>query len=194
MASELVPKRIETPGNPVTFSGYERAQWNSIHNHSIDTRMEDKGTDVSSLVVEPYMKRLTLGLFFAVLCVSAGGAKAEARCEDFLATLSDKPDFVELVECVQANDRQGKPFVARYQVKGKDALKAERYMTQSFGLPTLKFICCGWDSTPYFYRDKKTNLGYMLGMGSEETLINRRESWSEIKFFHIEATFFTGDP
>ncbi|TEA58462.1 DUF4952 domain-containing protein [Pseudomonas sp. CH235] len=139
------------------------------------------------------MKKLFLGLFFGVLSVLAGCAKAEQHCEDFLAKISDKPEFVELLTCTQDNDIQGKPLIARYRVKGLDALKAERYMNQSFGLPQLQHMCCGWDSAPFFYRDKKTRVGYMLGMGSEETPIDKRDSWSEIKYFYINVSLFTED-
>lgn len=140
------------------------------------------------------MKTLLLGLVFGVLSMLAGCAKAEPHCEDFLAKLSDKPEFVSFMECTQDNNRQGKPFVARYRVKGSNALEAEQYMSQSFGLPKLQHMCCGWDSTPFFYRDKKTHSGYTLGMGSEETPIADRESWSEIRFFYINVAFFTEDP
>jgi hypothetical protein len=140
------------------------------------------------------MSKLICGLFFVIFSVLAGCAKAELRCEDFLAKLSDKPEFVEFLECTQDTDTQGKPFVARYRVKGSDALEAEQYMSQSFGQQQLQYICCGWDSTPYFYRDKKTHLGYMLGMGSEETPVNERGSWSEIKFFYINVSLATEDP
>ncbi|SDZ51455.1 DUF4952 domain-containing protein [Pseudomonas sp. NFIX28] len=140
------------------------------------------------------MKRLVRGCFFVVLAVLVGCAKAEPRCEDVLAKLSDKPGFVEFLECTQDNEIQGKPFVARYRVKGSDALEAEQFMSQSFGMPKLQHICCGWDSTPHFYRDKRTRLGYRLGMGSEETLIDERSSWPRIKFFYITASLFTEDP
>lgn len=140
------------------------------------------------------MKRLISGLIFVVLLVSAGCAHVELRCGDFLAQLSDKPDFVEFLGCAQDVDAQGKPFVARYRVKGSDARESEQYMSRDFGLPTLQFICCGWDSMPYFYRDKATGLGYMLGMGSEETPINKRDAWPEIKFFYINVSLATEDP
>lgn len=140
------------------------------------------------------MSRLIYGLVFVILLVLAGCAKAELRCGNFLAQLSDKPDSVEFLGCAQDVDAQGKPFVARYRVTGLDAPEAERYMSHDFGLPTLKFICCGWDSTPYFYRDKSTGLGYMLGMGSEETPINKRDAWPEIKFFYINVSLATEDP
>ena len=140
------------------------------------------------------MNRLIYGLLFLVLSVLAGCAKAELRCEDFLAKLSDKPEYVEFLECTQDIDAQGKPFVARYRVKGADAHEAEQYMGHNFGQPELKYICCGWDSTPYFYRDETTQLGYMLGMGSEETPVNKRDSWSEITFFYINVSLATEEP
>ena len=140
------------------------------------------------------MKKLIPGIFCVMLCIFAGSAKAQPSCKDILAILSDKPEFVELLQCTQDNDAQGKPFVARYRVKGSDALKAEQYMSQSFGLPKLQYICCGWDSTFYFYRDQETNLGYTLGMGSEETPVNDRDLWAQIKFFYINVFLFTEDP
>lgn len=140
------------------------------------------------------MNRLVLGVFLVALSALAGCAQAELRCEDFLAKLSDKPASVELLECTQDIAAQGKPFVARYRVKGSDAREAEQYMGRRFDLPKLRYICCGWDSTPYFYRDNTTGLGYMLGMASEETPVNERDSWPEIKFFYIDVSLATEDP
>ncbi|MBK5527360.1 DUF4952 domain-containing protein [Pseudomonas sp. TH08] len=139
------------------------------------------------------MNRLIGGLVFAGLSTFAGNAMAEQQCGDFLAKLSDKPGFVEFLECTQDNKQLGKPLNARYRVKGSDALKAERYMSRSFAMPELRHICCGWDSTFFSYRDKNTQRWYLLGMGSEETLINRRESWSEITFFYINVSVTTED-
>lgn len=140
------------------------------------------------------VKSLCRDLFFLLLLISAGGAKAQPHCGDFLAQLSNKPEFVVLLECTQHNDIQGKPFVARYRVKGSDAHEAERYMRQAFGLPALRFMCCGWDSTLHFYRDEQTRRPYMIGMGSEETLVNTRDGWPVIAFFYISVSLFTEDP
>ena len=84
--------------------------------------------------------------------------------------------------------------MARYRVKGSDAHEAEQYMRHAFGLPALRFMCCGWDSTPYFYRDEKTHRPYMIGMGSEETLVHTRDGWPAITFFYISVSSFTEDP
>ncbi|CEL29018.1 MAG: DUF4952 domain-containing protein [Pseudomonas sp.] len=137
------------------------------------------------------MNRLISLLFLISFSMLASCAMAKPRCDDFLAKLSDKPDFVEYVECTQNNDEQGKPLIARYRVKGSDALEAEKYMNQTFNLPMLRFICCGWDSTFYSYHDKKNQRWYLLGMGSEETPVNKRNSWSEIKFFNITVSINT---
>lgn len=47
------------------------------------------------------MSRLIYGLVFVILLVLAGCAKAELRCGDFLAQLSDKPDSVEFLGSVR---------------------------------------------------------------------------------------------
>lgn len=140
------------------------------------------------------MSRRISRLLLTGACLFAGCAMAEPRCTDFLAKLSDKPQFVEFVACTQDIDAQGKPFIARYRVKGTDALEAERYLNRRFGLPMLRYICCGWDSTFYFYRDKKNQHWYLLGMGSEETSVNTREAWPQIKYFYLQVSLATEDP
>lgn len=140
------------------------------------------------------MSRRISKLLLAVACMFAGCAMAEPRCADFLATLSNKPPFVEFLQCSQDLDAQGKPFIARYRVRGTDALAAERYLNHRFGLPMLRYICCGWDSTFYSYRDKKTRHWYLLGMGSEETPINTRKAWPQIEYFYLQVSLATEDP
>ncbi|MBK5512542.1 DUF4952 domain-containing protein [Pseudomonas sp. TH15] len=140
------------------------------------------------------MSRRISRLLLTGACLFAGCAMAEPRCTDFLAKLSDKTQFVEFVACTQDIDAQGKPFIARYRVKGTDALEAERYLNRRFGLPMLRYICCGWDSTFYSYRDKKTQHWYLLGMGSEETSVNTRETWPQIKYFYLQVSLATEDP
>lgn len=158
-----------------------------------DRMREARGKYVGALIVDNYMSRLISGLVFAGLSLLAGSAMAGPQCGDFLAKLSEKPAFVEFLECTQDNEQLGKPLNARYRVKGSDALAAERYMSGSFAMPKLRYICCGWDSSFFSYRDNNTQLWYVLGMGSEETPVNRRESWSEITFFYINASVTTED-
>jgi len=137
------------------------------------------------------MNRLIGGLVLVGGSLVASHAMAEPQCGDLLAELSEKPEVVEFLECTKNNDELGKPIVARYRVKGSEALEAERYMSRNFRQPKLRYICCGWDSTIYSYRDTTTQRWYTLGMGSEETPVNQRELWSEIKFFYITASITT---
>ncbi|BDB20748.1 hypothetical protein cym2001_41130 [Pseudomonas sp. CYM-20-01] len=139
------------------------------------------------------MNRLICGLVLVGLSLVASRAMAEPQCGDLLAKLSEKPEVVEFLECTKNKEEQGKPIVARYRVKGSEALEAERYMSRSFRQPKLQYICCGWDSTIYSYRDEATQRWYTLGMGSEETPVNQRDSWSKITYFYITASITTED-
>ncbi|UZE14008.1 DUF4952 domain-containing protein [Pseudomonas sp. B21-053] len=141
------------------------------------------------------MKRPSLlRLLAALLMLFANGAKAELQCDDFLAKLSDKPGFIEFQGCQQSVDRQGQPFSASYRVSGENASKAEKYLKQQFGQPALKRVCCIWESTAHFYRDKQTDIGYSITMGSGETLIHDRKSWPAIDYFYIGVDAYAEDP
>lgn len=141
------------------------------------------------------MKRPTLfWLLAALLMVFAGSARAELACDDFLAKLGHKPGFVEFQGCERSVDRQGQPFSASYQVSGANASKAEQYLKQQFGQPALKRVCCIWESTAHFYRDKQTDIGYFIGMGSGETLVHDRKSWPAIDYFYISVDAYAEDP
>ncbi|MBV4474045.1 DUF4952 domain-containing protein [Pseudomonas sp. B2M1-30] len=140
------------------------------------------------------MKRLIHGLLLLSLSLLSMGARAEFVCEDFLAKIGAKPEFVKFVQCSQDTERQGKPLVALYHVPGPDAANAEHYLNQRFGLPPLKRYCCIWESSSFFYRDRKTGVGYELAMASEETLVHERESWPAIGSFYINVLVYTEEP
>ncbi|WP_213936797.1 DUF4952 domain-containing protein [Pseudomonas sp. dw_612] len=135
-----------------------------------------------------------LRLLAALLMIFASAAKAELACDDFLAKFGNKPAFIEFQGCEQSVDRQGQPFSASYQVSGANAAKAEKHLKQQFGLPALKRVCCIWESTAHFYRDKQTDIGYFIGMGSEETLVHDRKSWPSITHFYISVDAYAEDP
>ncbi|WP_263911849.1 DUF4952 domain-containing protein [Achromobacter sp. 79A6] len=115
-------------------------------------------------------------------------------CEDFLAALGDKPDFIEYQGCRLEMRVQGKPLVARYRVDGAAAALAESYLRRQFGMPPLQFQCCGWQTPPQFWRDLRTGEGYTIGFGSEETLLSSRSQWSQIPSFHIRVERYTEEP
>lgn len=140
------------------------------------------------------MNNRVIRLLPVLLLIVVGCVKAETGCDDFLARLGNKPTFIEYQGCTQSIDRQGQPFSASYQVSGANASKAEKYLAQQFGLPPIKRVCCIWESTAHFYRDKQTHIGYFIGMASEETLINQRASWPTIDFFYISVDAYAEDP
>lgn len=124
----------------------------------------------------------------------AGPAKAELACGDFLAALKPKPDYLIYKGCQQQMDRQDQPYVARYRVDGSHALQAERYLRHNYGLPRLQRYCCMWDSTPHFWRDRRTGIGHVLVMASGETLVRTRAAWPTVEHFEVSVSAYAHDP
>lgn len=128
-----------------------------------------------------------------LLLPSAAQAQAAPTpgCQDFLAALGDKPDFIEYQGCRLEMRAQGKPLVARYRLDGASAAQAESYLQRKFGIDPLQFQCCGWQTAPHFWRDPRTGQEYMIGFGSEETVYSSRTQWGRIENFHIRVERYT---
>ncbi|MNT69202.1 hypothetical protein D3C72_2075070 [compost metagenome] len=77
---------------------------------------------------------------------------------------------------------------------GKHAQQAEAYLRRAYGLPRLKRYCCAWDSTPHSWRDRRTGYGYVLLMGSGETLVRTRDAWPRIDRFVVQVDGYAQDP
>ncbi len=138
------------------------------------------------------MRRLK---FLALLSwLAAGAAQAELACGDLLTRLKHKPDYLVYQGCQQEMNLQDQPLVARYRVDGSHALQAERYLHSSYGLPELKRYCCAWDSSPHFWRDRRTGIGYMLVMASGETPVRTRKAWAQIEHFELNVSAYAHDP
>ncbi len=129
-----------------------------------------------------------------LLLLAAGTVKAELACGDLLAKLKDKPDYLAYQGCKQEMALQDQPFVARYRVEGKQARQAEAYLRRTYGLPELKRYCCMWDSTPHFWRDRRSGIGYLLVMASGETQVRTRVAWPQIEHFELEVSAYAQDP
>lgn len=42
----------------------------------------------------------------------------------------------------------------QYRVPGTQAVKVEAYLRETFGLPALRYVCCGWSNgAPYYWRE-----------------------------------------
>lgn len=141
------------------------------------------------------MKRLLLiRLIPALLLATANSASADFGCDDFLSKLADKPSYVEFKGCTQALDRMGQPFSASYEVSGANASKAEQFLEQHFGISPITRACCVWDSTQNGFRDPATGINYLISIGSEETEVRQRESWTRINRFTIQVDAYAEDP
>lgn len=139
----------------------------------------------------PKLKQLLL-----LLLLAAGSAKAEISlaCGDLLAKLKQKPAYLVYQDCKQEMDLQDQPFVARYRIDGRHARQAEQYMLRDYGMPRLKRYCCMWDSSPHFWRDRRTGIGYVMVMASGETQVRTREAWPKIDDFELKVSAYAHDP
>lgn len=129
-----------------------------------------------------------------LLLLATTGAKAELACGDFLAQLGKKPAYLVYQGCKQDRNRQSEPYTARYWVHGRHAYQAEAYLRRNYGLPQLKHYCCIWDSTPHFWRDRRTGIGYMLSMATGEELGKKRADWPTIDTFYVNVDAYAEDP
>lgn len=133
-------------------------------------------------------------LFLLALLLGSCASKEKPACNDFLAYLSNKPHFIEYLGYEHEVDRQGAPLRANYRVAGVNAAAAERYMQSTFGMKDLQRHCCVWDSTPHFFRDEASGIGYIMQMGTQETKIRAREFWGGVDFFFISVSAYSEDP
>ena len=85
-------------------------------------------------------------------CVTAKATSAPA-CGDFLDKQGDKPAYIEYQGCHAEYEGQGKPLVARYRLDGTHAAEAEDFLRRRYGIQPLRFVCCGWESTPHSWVD-----------------------------------------
>ena len=129
-----------------------------------------------------------------LLLLAAGAVKAELACGDLLAALKQKPAYLVYQGCKQEMDLQDQPYVARYRIEGRHAQQAEQYLRRNYALPPLKRYCCMWDSSPHFWRDRRTGIGYVLVMASGETLVRTRKAWPKIDDFELKVSAYASDP
>jgi Domian of unknown function (DUF4952) len=111
-------------------------------------------------------------------------------CRDFLALTGKKPANVTYEKCVFAPDRQGKPLVATYSVKGLHAVAVEAWLVKNAGLVKLKRSCCQWDGPAGGFTDK-AGRRYQITMVSDENTVSTRKNWRNIQQFEITVESFT---
>ncbi len=142
----------------------------------------------------PLYLALTLGAPAQAVAgqAAAGQAVSAPACGDFLDKQGDKPGFIEYLGCHAEYEGQGKPLVARYRLDGAYAAQAEDFLRRRYGIARLRFVCCGWESTPHSWVDD--GHAWNLVFASEETLLSARAQWARIPTFHIRVEQYTEDP
>jgi hypothetical protein len=150
--------------------------------------------------------------FFSVLAYASEPAKsnpknitppgATPQCGDFLSAINQKPKYLDFVGCEKTERHGLAALESQYQVKGINAKSVEGFFVKTAQMPKLRYLCCGWESTPENPKtDRRTgtyksgsNL-YEISMSSGETTTGkRRASWPKIPAFHVEAVLYLESP
>ncbi|UYZ83275.1 DUF4952 domain-containing protein [Entomomonas sp. E2T0] len=147
---------------------------------------------------------LLIIMVFLIGCSSSSNQNksVSSQCDDFLAIFNHKPNNLVFQYCEVKHDKQAKPAVATYKVTGEQAAVIEQYLIKNFDMPSLYFVCCIWEPIDKIrkagysknegeYKDPKTNITYYITMGSDETLVTKRQNWSEIPFFWVDVYTYT---
>ncbi len=103
--------------------------------------------------------------------------------------LDDLAHLLPDLEYVDAHEPENSQVVceARYRVSGKQAASVEGVLSTEFGVPRLRFACCGWESGGSEFRPGRDTISYTIEMYSEETRIRDRGRWKDISNFYVVA-------
>ncbi|MBH1803762.1 DUF4952 domain-containing protein [Stenotrophomonas maltophilia] len=123
-----------------------------------------------------------------------GLARPDIECQDFLQAMGRKPPGLQYVGCSQDDASYIKPMEAHYRVSGAQAAQVEAYLHTAFGLPELRYVCCGWSNgAPYFWREGPDAVRYQIGMGVE-SLPYERGQWHHIEAFNVTVEVVRQSP
>ncbi len=123
-----------------------------------------------------------------------GLARPDIECQDFLQAMGRKPAGLEYGGCSQDDASYIKPMQAHYRVPGAQAVKVEAYLRETFGMPALRYVCCGWSNgAPYYWRDGADAVRYQIGMGVE-SLPHARSEWHRIEAFNVTVEVLRQSP
>ncbi len=137
-----------------------------------------------------------LTMIFLLLFSFSVPVYAEPKCGDFLSFIGKKPKDLQFLNCEKTKENQIYVLKASYQVSGAQAPGVEAALVESFQMPRLRFICCGWESfsknsgqSPWGEYESNQGDRYTISMFSQETLLDRRTDWEKINAFYITVIF-----
>src|SRR5215212_9049567 len=127
---------------------------------------------------------VTLVLVYAVVFLAGtGGGLADSRCADTLAdmALRTMPVSVEFLGCAVNHSAQDSPLEIKYRFSGESAALVEADLIKRLRIKKIKRVCCTWESVGNFYSGSgKGSNGFVIDVGSGETLVKRRSDWAGI--------------
>lgn len=113
-------------------------------------------------------------------------------CGDLMEELAEKPKHLQFVKCDRLNGQT--LFEAKYKVVGEKANSVEKFLHKNYGMSSLKFVCCGWETSNgqageikpiQLLPEQGSYVVFSIEMFSEETLINKRKKWDQIEHFYV---------
>ena len=123
-----------------------------------------------------------------------GLARPDIECQDFLQAMGRKPPGLQYVGCSQDDASYIKPMEAHYRVSGAQEAQGEAYLRETFGMPALRYVWCGWSNgAPYYWRDGPDTVRYQTGMGVE-SLPYERDEWPRIEAFNVTVEVLRQSP
>ena len=135
-------------------------------------------------------RKINILLFFFIIFFSQSCIQKTEQCGDFLKRY--EIDKVIFKGCKKDKYHQLDAFKADYIVTGIDALDVENRLIKKINMSPLKYSCCGWENGYAEVDDNNNHL--IVIMFSEETLIQSRKSWNNIKHFHINVFSLLEEP
>ena len=107
-------------------------------------------------------------------------------CGDLLGALGVRDNRLASKGCSNETRAQFRSRLARYEVAGSDAAAIEKILMKTVKLDKLRFVCCGWESSPTSGQVRGAD-GFvrLVSMGSGETVVNERSRWSEVPAFFV---------
>lgn len=136
-------------------------------------------------------------------CQPQASLEADPTCADFLASWNKESAALQFVECERVEHPQVDRLVASYVVEGARAESVEQFLQQEFGMSSLQFLCCGWETftsaadintTPYGRYVDASGFEFDIQMYSAETLIQDRAQWNQIPEFYVRVRMWLGSP
>lgn len=118
----------------------------------------------------------------------------EPSCADYLELTKSKPNHLKFSSCERTKDAQLRVLKATFTVAGKNAETVETELIKNFKMPSLRFVCCGWETSGRYGSFVYEGYDLSVRMASGESLIQQREDWSKIPEFYVTVTLYLDEP